>query len=196
MVLFSFWVTFIHNVCLFVSFPFVIWCLLCQYFFPPSGIQSVRVLSKTDGHLLLVHVATQMVPPASHTEPPAKVYIYWKLSSLYRVNPISSQRAWHKCFQFLCRWVLWWPSLPLRTQEMSDLGTVPGLLFGLLPSILWSRCLCAELWGNTGHFPPLTPVPSSSQECLCHRDGSHCETQTFPWGCKGFSVLTPARDPL
>lgn len=93
MVLFSFWVTFIHNVCLFVSFPFVIWCLLCQYFFPPSGIQSVRVLSKTDGHLLLVHVATQMVPPASHTEPPAKVYIYWKRCLLFTELIQSARRG-------------------------------------------------------------------------------------------------------
>lgn len=164
---------------------------VCVNIFFSSAVQSVPS-KKTEGHLLLVRAAAQMVPPANHPVPPAKVYSYWKqcLLKLYRVNPISLRRAWR--FQFLCSWVLWWPrsSLRLRTRGTSDLGTVPGLLFGLLPSNLWSRRLCAELWLSIGRFSLQTPAPG---ECLCrHR----CETRTFSWGCKGFSVLIPARAPL
>lgn len=121
-----------------------------------------------------------------------------RVLKLQSINPISLQRAWHKRFQFLCNWALWWSrsSLRLHTRGMSDLGTVPVLLFGLLHSNLWSHCLCAELWLNIGPFSVVTLAQSQSRECLYRRGESRCETRTFSLSWKGFSVLIPARVPL
>lgn len=69
----------IYSQCVFVClFFFIIGCLLlCQcFFFLGSSICSCSF--KIDGHLSLVRAATQMVPPANHPVPPAKVYSYWK----------------------------------------------------------------------------------------------------------------------
>lgn len=118
---------------------------------------------------------------------------------LYRVNPISLQRAWRKRVQCLCSWVLWWPgsSLRRRTREMPDLGTVPALLFGLLPSNLCSRRPCAAgLWPDAGRFLLRTPAQSRLRECLCRGDGSRRETQAFSRVWEGFSVLIPVQVPL
>ncbi len=170
---------------------------MCQYFFP----------RQFNLFMFLQNQQPSVIGPCGHTDGPTcqpscatskGIQLLETVSlKLYRVNPISLQRAWRKRFQFLCSWALWWPrsSLHLRTRGMSDLGTVPGLLFGLLPSNLWSHCLCAELWLNTGHFSPPTPAQSQPRECLCHRGGSCRETRTFSWGWKGFSVLIPARVP-
>lgn len=44
----------------------------------PLQFNLFMFLQKIDGHLLLVRVASQMVPPANHPVTPAKVYSYWK----------------------------------------------------------------------------------------------------------------------
>lgn len=74
---FPYWVTFIHNVCLFCLFIIIIGrSLLCQYFFP-SAVQSVRVSLKKKSTAICYW---SVWPPRwfhllNH---PVKVYSYWK----------------------------------------------------------------------------------------------------------------------
>ena len=146
---FPYWVTFIHNVCLFVSFSLWFDVFCCVNIFFSSAVQSVRVPSKSAAIChwsVWPHRWSHLLTPSCATSKGIQLLETLSLK-LYRVNPISLQRAWRKRFQFLCSWALWWPrsSLRLRTRGMPDLGTVPGLLFGLLPSNPWSHCLCAEV---------------------------------------------------
>lgn len=154
-------------------------CAAAVSIFNSSVVQSVGVRPKINSCLLLVRVAAQMVQPVPHSQPPTKgIQSLETLSlKLYMINPISSQRPWRKRIQFLCTPARWWLTSSLRhcTQGMSAPGTVPGLLFGLLPSNLCS------------------PVQSQPRERLCRRHGSRSETQTFSRGWKGFAVSIPAR---